>query len=42
MKNAANEATKGQGLGSTKCQVCCVLKYLNFSLLYRFFDKPVE
>ena len=28
IKNAPKEATNGQGLGSTKCQLCFVFKYL--------------
>ena len=28
IKNAPKEATKGQGLGSTKCQLCLVFTYL--------------
>jgi len=37
MKKAPNEATKGQGLGSTKCHECLVFKYLNCSLFKTLF-----
>jgi hypothetical protein len=34
MKNAPKEATNGQGLGSTKCQLCFVFKYLKSFLFW--------
>jgi len=36
IKNAPREATNGQGLGSTKCQLCFVFKYLKRILLLIF------
>jgi len=43
IKNAPKEATRGQGLGSTKCQLCFVLIYLKqilFSICgYNFWKK---
>ena len=37
MKNAPKEATNGQGLGSTKCQLCFVFKYLKRVLFAIFY-----
>ena len=41
IKNAPKEATKGQGLGSTKCQLCFVFKYLK-RILFCIFTKVFE
>jgi hypothetical protein len=37
IKNAPKEANNGQGLGSTKCQLCLVFKYLKRILLVIFY-----
>lgn len=37
IKNAPKEATKGQGLGSTKCQLCLVFIYLK-QVLFIIYD----
>jgi hypothetical protein len=44
IKNAPKDATNGQGLGSTKCQLCFVFKYIRrlYSIertLFLFFSK---
>ena len=42
IKNAPKEATNGQGLGSTKCQLCFVFRYLKrilFSMFAKVFEK---
>ena len=37
IKNAPKEANNGQGLGSTKCQLCFVFRYLKRILLFIFY-----